>query len=238
MNLKKLFAPGGVTLMLAALPAAASATKVTVRVEGLNHRLLAPRHINVHNGWITRYGAPEGQCPASSAQGALDVGTRHRWRGTWSTQFGPEYEITSILGETHRFTSKYFWEIFTNNVAASAGGCQLKLHEGEQLLFAAVPQTGKPETPIAVKAPSHIAAGQPFTVKVVSYSATGRATPLSNATVRLGQISAEPVAHSRTSAKTNASGTARLVETRPGLAEITASKRGFIRAAPVTRDVS
>ena len=108
MNLKKLFALGGVTLMLAALPAAASATKVTVRVEGLNHTLLAPRHINVHNGWITRYGAPEGQCPASSAQGALDVGTRHRWRGTWTTQFGPEYEITSILGETHRFTSKYF----------------------------------------------------------------------------------------------------------------------------------
>ena len=240
---KKLLAVGGATLMLAALPAAAGATNVTVRVEGHNKALLAPRTVHVRSGWITRYGAPRGKCPASSAQGALDAATSHRWRGTWTTQFGPEYEVTSILGETHSFSSKYYWEIFTNNVAATAGGCEIKLHRGETLLFAAVPQSVVTQYPLGVSVPSRVIAGRPFDVKVVYYNAKGKARPLANAKVTLGGISAEPVPHGGVTAKTNAKGIARVTESHAGLMDVTASKAGsskvgYIRAAPVVRDVS
>ncbi len=194
--------------------------------------------VHVKSGSITRYGAPKGECPASSVQGALDAATHQDWRGTWSTQFGPEYEITSILGETHSFTSKYYWEIFTNNIAASTGACELKLHRGEQLLFAAVPQSGPTQYPIAVMVPSHIVAGRPFSVKVVSYNAAGKPKPLSGATVTAGGISAEPVPHDRATAKSDAKGIARLTETRLGLMEITATRAGYIRAAAVARNVT
>jgi hypothetical protein len=232
--------PAVAVLLALSTPAAALAAgrpAVTVRVEGLKHTLLAPKLVRAHSGWITRFGAPKGACSANSGQGALDVATHHRWRGKWSTQFGPEYEVTSILGETHRFTSKYFWEIFVNNVAATTGACELKLHRGERLLFAAVPQTGT-EYPLGLRVLEKPVAGHPFHVHVVYFDAKGKPKPLEGATVTAGGISAEPIPNSRTSATTNSQGVATLTENRPGLVEITARKPGYIRAAPAVRNVS
>jgi hypothetical protein len=241
MNVKTLLALGGAGLALVLLPAtgalAAGGTTVTVRVEGVKQTLLAPDTVHTRTGSITRFGAPRGACPATSAQGALDLATHHRWAGEWSTQFGPEYEITSIFGEAHSFTSKYFWEIFVDNLAASAGACQLKLHRGEQLLFAAVPQTGT-VFPLGLTVLDRPVAGHPFRVRVVYYDSAGRPKPLAGATVTAGQISAEPIPHSRVSAKTNSAGIATLSESRLGLIELQASKPGYIRTAPQPRDVT
>ncbi len=244
MNQKKLLALAGASVVLAAVPAGAAlaasggGTAVTVRVEGLKKTLLDPKVVHVKSGWITRYGAPKGECPSKSVQGALDVATHHRWRGTWSTKYGPEYEITSILGEKHSFTSKYYWEIFANNVSATTGACELKLHRGEQLLFAAVLQTGPIQYPLGVSVPSHIVAGRPFNAKVVYYNAAGKPQPLSGASVTEGGISSQPVDHGQVTVKTNAQGIARLTEQRLGLMEISAAKAGYIRAAVVVRDVT
>jgi hypothetical protein len=237
VNRKTLIATVVATLTLLAMPAVAlAAPAVTVRVEGLKKTLLLPKVVHTHSGWITRFGAPKGQCSARSAQGALDVATRHNWRGKWSTQYGPEYEITSILGETHSFSSKYYWEIFANNVAATSGACQIKLHRGEHLLFAAVPITGY-EYPLAVRILTKPVAGRPFQVRVVYYDAKGRAKPLAGATVKVGGISAEPVPSSQASATTNSRGVATVTEKNFGLTMISASKRGYIRSAPAFRDV-
>jgi hypothetical protein len=220
---------------LLAMPAAALAAggpTVTVRVQGLTRALLLPKAVHTHGGWVTRYGAPRGACPARSAQGALNAATRRRWRGVWTTQFGPEYEITSILGETHSFSSKYFWEIFADNVAATAGACELKLHRGEQLLFAAVPQTGN-AYPSALRAPQSVAAGHAFSVKVVWFNARGRAKPLAGARVTGGGLSAT----------TNGSGVATLIAAHAGTLVLHAHhKRSastvYVRAVPVTVHVS
>jgi hypothetical protein len=236
VNRKTLIATIVAVLATPAVALAASGPAVTVRVEGLKKTLLLPKVVHTHSGWITRFGAPKGQCPARSAQGALDVATHHNWRGKWSTQFGPEYEITSIFGETHSFSSKYYWEIFANNVAATTGACQIKLHRGEHLLFAAVPITGY-EYPLAVRVLTKPVAGHPFQVRVVYYDAKGRTKPLAGAKVTLGGISAEPVPDSQSSATTNSQGLATLTEKHSGLVEISASKRGYIRSAPAFRDV-
>ena len=220
-----------------AVALAAGGSTATVRVEGLKHNLLLPKVVHTRSGWITRYGASKGSCSAKSAQGALDVATRHRWKGKWSTQFGPEYEVTSILGETHRFTSKYYWEIFVNNVMAPTGACEIKLHRGEHLLFAAVPDVGT-EYPLGLRLLDKPVAGRPFRVRVVYYDAKGKARPLAGATVTGGAISAEPIPNSRISATTNSQGVATLTEDRLGLLDISASKPGYIRAAPAFRNVT
>jgi hypothetical protein len=239
MNAKKFLALFGATVSLSLVPvgaALAAGTTVSVRVEGLKKTLLFPTVIHTHAGWITRFGAPTGDCPATSGQGALDVATHHRWAGKWTTQFGPEYEITSIFGESHPFSSKYFWEIFVNNVAASAGACEINLHRGEQLLFAAVPQTGA-AYPLKLSVLTRPVAGRPFKVKVAYYGPNGKAKPLAGATVTAGGVSAQPVPHSAIKARTNAHGIASLTEPRLGLMILQAAGRGYIRSAPVIRDV-
>jgi hypothetical protein len=233
LDLKKLIALGGATIALVALPvsaalAAGGGTTVTVRVEGLKKTLLLPARVQTHSGWITRFGAPKGDCPANSAQGALDVATHHGWRGIWTTKFGPEYEITSILGETHSFTSsKDFWEIFADNASASAGGCELKLHKGEQLLFAAVPQTGV-EYPLGLSAAHTVVGGKAFTVKVVWWNAAGKPRPLAGALVTASGVKA----------RTNKHGVATIVAHHRGTLVLGATHKGYIRAAPLAVVVS
>jgi hypothetical protein len=205
---------------------AATGLAVTVRVEGLKRTLLPPTVIHTHSGWITKYGAPTGKCPADSAQGALDVATHHDWGGSWDTSL-TEYEILSILGETHSFSSKYYWEIFVDNVSASAGACDLKLHPGEQLMFAAVPDS--PTTyPIALQAPTSATAGHAFTAKVVYFNGSGKAKPLSGATVSVAGHSG----------RTNSHGTVRLTPSHAGTFVLHAEHAGYVRAAPVTLHVS
>jgi hypothetical protein len=223
MNNRKFYpaVAGALVALLVALAvgvaSAASDTTVTVRVEGLSRTLLPPANAKVGSGWITRYGAPKGACPEDTVQGALDLATHHNWRGTWSTQYGPEYEITSILGETHAFAlHKPFWEIFVDHVAASAGACELKLHRGEQVLFAAVPSRGF-EYPLALTAPRTATVGQAFTVKVVWFNAKGKARPLAGAKVD-GKL-------------TDSSGTVQITPTAAGTLTVRATKSGYIRDA-------
>ena len=208
-------------LALAGIAGAASGSAVTVRVEGLTKTLLAPTVVHTHSGWITRYGAPTGKCPAASAAGALDAATRHRWAGKWDASFG-DYELTSIRGESHPFTSKDYWEIFVNDVPASTGLCGISLRPGAQLLFAAVPDKGT-EYPLAIKVPSSATVGRPFDVTVVWYTAKRKAKPLAGATVSVA-------GHRGT---TNSHGVISLTGSHAGTFTMTAQHAGYIRAAPV-----
>jgi hypothetical protein len=212
-------------LLAATLAFAAGGSKVTVRIEGAKRTLLAPHQVQTHGGWITKAGTPRGACPATSGTGALDVATHHRWGGTYDKSIG--LEITSILGERHTFSSRYFWEIFIDNRAASVGACGLKLHSGDQLLFAAVPIKGSVEHPIAIKAPKTATAGHAFTVKVVWLN--GKHTrALADATLHLG----------KQSAKTNAHGLAQVTSQTPGTVVLRATHKGYVRSLPVQVRVS
>jgi Domain of unknown function (DUF4430) len=223
MHVKKLVALGAAALAVVLAPSAAlgaAGTKVSVRVEGVSRTLLAPTVVQTHRGWITKDGTPRGKCPETSAAGALDVATHHKWAGNYETGVG--LEVTSIFGEAHTFASKkYFWEIFVNNRPASVGACAQKLHKGDKLLFAAVSQTGS-AYPIAIRAPRTATAGHRFNVKVVWFNAKGRAKPLAGAVVSL---------HGK-SVKTKANGTVGITWSSPGTIVIHASDRGDVRAVP------
>ena len=43
----------------------------------------------------------------------------------------PIRSVTSIFGETHTFSSHYYWSVWVNNRYAPAGVCGLKLHKGK-----------------------------------------------------------------------------------------------------------
>ena len=232
MSVRTTFALAGASLALAAAPsavaqaspAAASAAagpKVSVRVEGVNRLLLAPKIVQApSSGSFTTGGTPAGLCPRASAAGALDVATRHRWNGTYSSGLG--IEVTQILGETDKFSPHgHYWSIYVNNVSASAGICDLKLTPGEQILFAAIPASGTVKL-LGLTGPSKVTAGRAFSLKVVAYDAKGRAKPVSGVKV------------SGASAPSNAHGLVTVTESRRGTAHFTAAGTGFVRSAPLS----
>jgi hypothetical protein len=229
MHRKYMFALCGATaasvLLSTGAASAASGPAVTVRVEGVNRTLLAPTAAHLHSGSITRGGAPSGACPAKSAAGALDAATHHKWVGTWSTSFN-DYEVTSILGEAHSFSTKLYWSVWIDNRYATTGICGIKVHRGDQLLFAV--EGSKTEDPIAIKAPSSATIGHAFTVMVVSYSTSGKSKPLAGATVSVAGASG----------KTDSHGTVPLTPSHAGTFTLQAAHPGYIRAAPVVVHVT
>jgi hypothetical protein len=213
-----------VSLTLAANAFAAS-TAVTVRVEGKSRTLLPTTVVHTHTGSITKAGAPPGTCPATSAAGALDVATHGRWNGSYSTQYH-ELSVTSILGETWSFSQiKYYWGIWVDNRYAPAGICELKLHKGEQLLFAAVPDKGT-EYPIVLKSPRRATTGHQFNVKAVYVNGKGVAKPLAGVSVK------------GAGAVTNGQGIVTITPEQAGKLVLSASRSGYIRSAQDTVRVS
>jgi len=225
MQHRKFLALTGATLAFVLAPSgaalAAGGTRVTVRVEGSTRALLAPTIVRTHTGSITKGGAPAGVCPATSAAGALDVATHHDWRGTFFSSFN-DYEIKTILGDTEGGTKSY-WGIWINDVYATTGACEIKLHRGDQLLFA-VDSVAHHEHPLGLTAPTSATVGHPFTVKVVSYSDAGVAKPLAGA-----QVSGAGV-----SGVTNRRGILSVSEPHAGTVVLRARRNGYIRAAPVS----
>lgn len=216
MKSSRTIALGGASIALALSPAVALASAsagVSVRVEGQSRTLLPATRVHTHSGAITKGGAPAGACPASTAAGALDVATHHRWDGSYGT-YG--LSVTSVLGEVHALASPRYWSIFVNDRYAPAGICGLKLHSGEQLLFAAVPDKGI-EYPIVLSAPARARAGRSFSVKASYYGAKGAARSLAGVAVKGG-------------GRTNQQGVATVTAPKAGKLQLTGSRTGYIRA--------
>jgi hypothetical protein len=209
------------TLSSTAAALATSGPAVTVRVEGAKRTLLAPTIVHGRSGSITKGGAKKGACPASTAAGALDAATKHRWSGRWSKKY-QALLVTAILGEKHTLNSKLYWSVWVDNTYAQSGICGLELHSGEQLLFAAVPDSFS-GSPLALKGPHRATAGHSLKVKVTSFTAKGKATALAGA-----QVSGSGAA-----AVTNSHGIATILPSKTGTLVLHAVDKGYIRAAPL-----
>lgn len=228
MDVKKLIALCGATGAVVIAPAAALAAngaKVTVRIEGANKTLLEPTTVRTHSGSITKGGAPKGACSETSAAGALDIATHDKWGAKYDKSLG--LEITSIFGEKHTFSSPLFWEIFVNDKPAQSGACGLKLHNGDQLLYAAASTKGV-EDLIALKAPKTATVDKAFKVTVQALNAKGAGKPLAHAKVSIGHKSVT----------TNSRGIVSVKVGNAGKVVLHGTRQGYIRAAPATVTVS
>jgi hypothetical protein len=143
---------------------------VRVRVEGPNKTLLGTTAVKVPaSGYITKGGTPSGQCPANSAAGAFNKATNGRWTGKYYKGIG--IFVTSILGVRPSNVNNY-WTFFVANRSAQYGICsrQLKLYNGEQLLFAI---TNGTQQPLVLRAPAQAHRGSSFTATAGTLATSG-----------------------------------------------------------------
>jgi hypothetical protein len=222
MKRSSILALGGALLVLALAPAAALAAKVTVRVEGATKTLQAAKTIQTSSGSITKFGAPAGACPSASALGALDTATHGKWKGTFNTSFN-DFFITSVLGETPSSRTGY-WGVWVDNTYATTGACEVKLHAGDQVLFA-VDSVKKHEHPLGITAPAQAKAGTPFTLQAVSYSDKGKPSPQAG------------VSFSGVKGKTDKQGrlTVTLLSAKKASVTFTGNEKGYIRASATVK---
>jgi hypothetical protein len=226
MKRRSILALGGACLAVAVVPSLALAgPKVSVRIEGANKTLQAAHTITTPNGSITKFGAPAGACPGSSALGALNVATKGRWKGTYYASYS-DFLISSILGDAPSAKTGY-WGLWVDNRYATTGACEVKVKAGDQILFA-VDSIKKHEHPLGIIAPAKATAGKQFTLKVVSYSDNGKASPVVGAHVRGGGLNL--VSGKR--------GTVALSDGAAATLTFTASDKGYIRAAATTVKVT
>jgi hypothetical protein len=229
MNYRKLLALAAASIAAVLAPStaalAASAPKVTVRIEAKTRNLLGSKVVQTQSGSITKSGAPTGACSATSGAGALNVATHGRWNGSFSTSFH-DYLISSILGDTEP-GSRFYWGIWIDNRFSQTGACEIKLHSGENLLFA-VDSATHHEHPLGLSGPGKVKVGQPFDLKVVAFSDQGVAKPLAGAHVHGSGVNAT----------TNSKGLVPMTGTRKGVLTVQADKKSFIRAASLRVRVS
>jgi hypothetical protein len=217
---RQVAAIGGVAaafILAITAPALGAGSSVTVRVEGLKRTLLPATIAHAESGAITKGGTPTGSCPGSSGAGYLDSATHHNWNGTYSSGLG--VEITTVIGETHKFSAKgFYWGIWVDGRFASTGLCDLKLKPGDQLLLAPAPASGT-AYPIVLTAPATATVGKAFSVRTAYFkSAKGKAKALTGAKI------------TDAGALTDRNGRATVTVTKAGKVTLVATLKGDIRA--------
>jgi hypothetical protein len=105
---------------------------VSVKIKTPSKTLLNKTGVHGGHGWITKGGTPSGKCPAASAAGALNTATHGNWTGKYYSSVGGIF-ITSILG--YKPSGHSYWEVIVNGRASDKGICDIKLKQGERLLF-------------------------------------------------------------------------------------------------------
>ena len=131
--------------LLAALAPAAQAVKVNVRVEGKSRTLLE-RNVDTFPHPVTADQSGPQKCdgtnngasttPGPTLTGAFDDAAKKEalsWAGTWNASF-EDFLIDRVGPDSA--TSSQFWGTALNFRDTEAGGCQVKVEQGDQVLIA------------------------------------------------------------------------------------------------------
>jgi hypothetical protein len=132
--------------LLAALPVAESgAVKVNVRVEGKTRTLLE-RNVDTFAHDVTGDSTGPHRCdgtnaganpsPVPTLTGAFDDAARKAglaWQGSWNQSF-EDFLINTVGPDSA--TSSQFWGTAVDFRDTSAGGCQTRVEQGDQVLIA------------------------------------------------------------------------------------------------------
>jgi hypothetical protein len=175
-----------VVIATAAPAAAADPVSVNLRVEGQSqtifdgavttdgHQITTPSG-GTHPCDGTNNGAHPSPVPTATA--ALDDGARLNnltWDADWFPTFN-DFIVKRVAGEAA--TSSQFWGYAVNFKFAQVGGCQMRVHQGNEVLW--IFDAFNKAHVLKLAGPSSATTGAPFTVTVTD----GDGTPLSGATV-------------------------------------------------------
>ncbi|HEX2017044.1 MAG TPA: hypothetical protein VGN69_10140, partial [Solirubrobacteraceae bacterium] len=166
-----------------ASPATPSPATVQVRVEGSTSTLLELTTVTTGTAPVVKDANNTHSCSGTSAGGALERGTQGNWNGPYYSGLG--YSPESIMGESHTFSSGYYWLFWYDHRSSSTGICGQELSSGDDILFFPVCASNCPAgytypPVLGLSAPATADAGSPFTVTVTSYSDTTGSDPSGN----------------------------------------------------------
>jgi hypothetical protein len=209
---------GAVTALVFALgcsSAQAAPTTVDVRVEGAT-RTLFEGQVTTDGKLIEQDKSGPQKCdgtnaganptPGPTVTSALDNAVA--WDGTWNDQFS-DFLVNRI--GTDAGSANAFWTSVLNGQPTTAGGCQVQVKAGDDVLWAYVSQTTNEF--LALSGPTKVRRGKRFRVKVVD-TKTGNA-------VRGARVGP---------ARTNANGVAKLRAVKRGRVTLKARKAGTVRS--------
>jgi hypothetical protein len=175
-----------VVLAIAAPAAAADPVSVNLRVEGQSQTLFdGPVTTDGHQ--ITTPSGGTHPCdgtnngahptPVPTATAALDDGARlnnFTWDADWFASFN-DFIVTRVAGEAA--TSSQFWGFGVNFKFATVGGCQARVHQGDEVLW--IFDAFSKAHVLKLAGPSAATTGAPVTVTVTN----GDGAPIAGATV-------------------------------------------------------
>jgi hypothetical protein len=222
--------------VLAATPALAAPSNVTVRVEGAANTLVEEGGLRTTATPVNKRG--QGDCSGTSAVGALEGATHGDWDGTYSSDYGT-YGVERIMGETYTFNARGdYWAFWVNGKAAAAGICAVELQEGDSVLFfvdqcfdAQPPDyacKNAPVRPLELTAPASAQTGSPVTLSVATLDGNGGSDPTAGARITGDGIDAT----------TGADGKATVTFPQSGQVALKAAKAGSVRSARETVTVT
>jgi len=224
--LHRYLALGGLLLLLCAAPAVAAPVTVNLRVEGTNGTVFEGP-VTTDGKTVTTAAGGSHQCdgtnggtpntPGGTPTTALDDASKaagFTWDGSYSTSFN-DFLVERIASDGvvgGPFTGS-FWNLIVNRAGAMAGGCQIRVNTGDQVLFEWQDGT-KPN--LQLSAPATAQVGQPVDVTVQQYGSDGALAAASGASVA--------------GATTGADGHASVTFTAAGVQHLKATRSDAIRS--------
>jgi hypothetical protein len=191
--LHRYLALAGLLLLLCAAPAVAAPVTVNLRVEGTNATVFEGP-VTTDGKTVTTAAGGSHKCDGTNGGAnptaggtpttALDdasIAHGFTWDGSYSTSFN-DFLIERIASDGAvgaPFTGN-FWNLIVNRAGASAGGCQILVHDGDQVLLEWQDGT-KPN--LQLTAPATAQQGQPVDISVQQYGSDGTLAPAVGATV-------------------------------------------------------
>jgi hypothetical protein len=182
--------------VLFAAAATAAGPTVSLRVIGAGGKLLAQR--TVFTGAVSLRTSPKATCLGAGTGGS---GRRVKVRGSTALgvlakaarsggalrplsttdHFRPEFGLGLCGVGKSKATARRSWYLKVNHVDPQRGGEQVKVHAGDEVLWALEPYPYPEE--LLLSAPETAEAGQAFTVKVTAYDDAGKHKPAAGVTV-------------------------------------------------------
>jgi hypothetical protein len=181
------------------VPATAGAVTADLRVEASNGRMLAdteqrtsPASVKTDPG-ADCFGAGTGgsgdrvDIPNNTALGLLADALPNNpdlRPLSISDHFSFGLALCGIGG--HVASGDASWYLKDNHVGAQVGGDQLKVHNGDEVLWYLTPKSFPPPKELVLRAPARAKPDEPVTVKVLSYNDNGKHEPDKGAKVGFG----------------------------------------------------
>jgi hypothetical protein len=194
----KLYRFGTLGVLLAALvlaaPAVAAPVTVNLRIEGsgatlyegpitTDGRVVTTQAGGSHQCDGTQGANSAGNTPGGAPTTALaDAADRSGFTfdGSYDSGFG-DFLIERIGGDGQvGVFGSSFWSVSVNRVALQVGGCQMRVQDGDTILW---DWTAFQAPNLQLASPAQVHAGTPFTVNVQQYDDNGNLTPAVGASV-------------------------------------------------------